>query len=446
MTDIAGFSTITIRYGKDGRPIDAQHADKLRSFAKDSGLSDLLVLSHGWNNTESEAMAHYEELGAALARQIGNVPPLAGSKIGLALVIWPSKAIEGWEEDGTGGQGGAAAAGTAQNETEIDPNDVVEQAIEDLGLAGDEADALRNAARAAIEDGEEFDAFFDTAAAAFAKAPPAPSAPDPEDGVDPVAEVDVPDENADEKVFDPERVKGRNAALRKLGREVGVKDGFSSGGAGAGGRGAGGAVVGALNILSFYRMKNRAGHVGSRGVAHTLAGLRVFAPGLRIHLSGHSFGARVLTMATLALNGSKQARPDTLCLVQAAFSHNSFSDRVPKPNGGFFRPVVGEDFVNGKMIVTHTRNDKAVFIAYSIASAAVGEQAANANASRFGGLGANGTQHTDEATNIKMQAPGAAYDFSTHDVYNLEASDFVSNHADVRNDGVAFTICSAMGA
>ncbi len=445
MSHIAGFPTITMRYGKDGGPLDPKHAEKLRSFVKNEGLTDLLVLSHGWNNTEKKAMEHYKELGAALARQSGNVASLAGRKIGLGLVIWPSQSVKGWDESDAGGHGGAAAAGPG-NDVELDPHKVVEDAIADLGLMQEEAEALREAAQAAIANEKKFEDFFAKAAAAFDTPDPVPQETDTPPEIDSVVDVSDPDERADKKILDPDKKAGRNAALRKAGRQAGAKDDFKSGGAGAGVKGAGSTVVGALNILTFYKMKKRAGFVGSRGVAHTLAGLRLFSDGLRIHMSGHSFGARVLTMATLALNGSKQATPNTLCLIQAAFSHNSFSPRVPKPQGGYFRPVVGKKFVSGKMIVTHTHNDKAVTIAYSIASAAAGQNAAAGAPSIFGGLGANGTQHTDEATGIKMQAPGSAYDFSSKEIYNLEASAFVSGHADVRNDGVAFAICSAMGA
>jgi hypothetical protein len=452
MTEISGFPTITMRYDKDGHPVQSDHRERLRAFVKDKGITDLLVLSHGWNNDDVEAMAHYTELGAALARQVAQVPSLAGRRFGLGLVFWPSKAIRGFDRDDPRGGGGAAASavtrqGAGAAGEAVDPEAMVEEAIADLGLPDDEAARLRAAAKAAIEDEDRFDAFFDEAVSAFSDADRGAAEVPTEPDVDPVVAVPDEAEEADTDLMNVQDTRPRQDALRREGRAAGAPEDFVGHGAGGGVRGAGNAVVGALNVLTFYTMKRRAGHVGSRGVASTLAGLRLFAPGLRIHMSGHSFGARVLTMATLALNGSHQARPNTLCLIQAAFSHNSFSDRVPPPKGGFFRAVVANRFVDGEIIVTHTLNDRAVHIAYSIASAAVREQASQARQpSRYGGLGANGTRHTPEAKNIRMLPPGTPYNFSSHDLWNLDASDFVSGHSDVRNDGVAFAICSAIGA
>ncbi len=59
----------------------------------------------------------------------------------------------------------------------------------------------------------------------------------------------------------------------------------------------------ALNLFTFYQMKNRAGVVGSIGLGPFLRGLESALPGMRTHLAGHSFGGR-LVVASVNGDGS----------------------------------------------------------------------------------------------------------------------------------------------
>lgn len=453
MADIADYPTIVLEFNKKGKATTNDHRQKLSAFVETRNLTDLVVLSHGWNNSQAEAMDHYKELGAAMKRQSSHFPDFANRRFGLALVIWPSKAIKGFETVDAQATGGGGAAATLplgtdpmEDVTPEDPTALIEAALAELELDDSSADKLRTVAQAALADENAFKDFLERFDAAFADTDAPDEGEPPEDGVE--EPIPVPEETTgdDVLVIDEPGSTTLFDMLDDVGNAAGEDDDWEGGAAGGTVKKAGNAVVSALNILTFYKMKRRAGYVGSRGVAMSLAGLRINAPALRIHMSGHSFGARVLTMATFALQGSGQARPNTLCLIQAAFSHNSFSPNVPGPSGGFFRDVVGKHYVDGTIIVTHTHNDKAVYIAYSIASAAVGQAAAFTGGapSLYGGLGANGTQHTPEASNINMHVPGQVYDFSTHSVWNLKSDQFISGHADVRNDGVAYAILSAV--
>lgn len=69
-------------------------------------------------------------------------------------------------------------------------------------------------------------------------------------------------------------------------------------------------------------MKDRAGHIGRSGLAPVLARLRAVAPGARVHLVGHSFGARLVTAAAA---GGAGGTVGSLSLLQAAFSHYAFA-------------------------------------------------------------------------------------------------------------------------
>jgi predicted alpha/beta hydrolase family esterase len=194
-----------------------------------------------------------------------------------------------------------------------------------------------------------------------------------------------------------------------------------------------------LNYTTYYEMKARAGEVGKNGVAKLIDGLP--AQVQRIHLIGHSFGGRVVSAAAA---NSKTDRIKSLTLLQAAFSHNGFS-RTEK---GFFRPVVDQKRIDGPILITHTQNDKAVGIAYPLASRLNGDRAAalgDAN-DPFGGLGRNGAQKMEQSETVTGQllAVGGNYTFQPRTFFNLEASSFIKSHGDVRGQQVAYALRRAI--
>ena len=113
-----------------------------------------------------------------------------------------------------------------------------------------------------------------------------------------------------------------------------------------------------LHALSFWLMKRRAGQVGERlgrellAPASTALGAR--AP--RVHLIGHSFGAKLVTSAVLG-----GVRPETLVLLQAAFSAFAFAEDVPgTKRPGFYRPVLAERMVAGRIVALRSDHDRAL--------------------------------------------------------------------------------------
>ncbi|HEX9965840.1 MAG TPA: hypothetical protein VGB04_12765 [Allosphingosinicella sp.] len=56
MQSIAGFPFLPLEFTKDGRPDSAQRQAMLAAAAGElAGVTDLFVLSHGWNNDMGEA-------------------------------------------------------------------------------------------------------------------------------------------------------------------------------------------------------------------------------------------------------------------------------------------------------------------------------------------------------------------------------------------------------
>jgi hypothetical protein len=140
-----------------------------------------------------------------------------------------------------------------------------------------------------------------------------------------------------------------------------------------------------------------------------------------------------------------------MSLLQAAFSHYAFSggyDDAKTP--GFYRNLITESRVSGPVIITHTRADKAVGLAYAIASRAMHQIAAamgDAN-DPYGGLGSNGAQKTAEAVDGTMPKAGMRFDrpLAKGTMTNLLADGLITSHSDVRNPNAAYSVLSACRA
>jgi hypothetical protein len=120
----------------------------------------------------------------------------------------------------------------------------------------------------------------------------------------------------------------------------------------------GGSSLGSLHALSFWLMKRRAGQVGERLgrelLAPAIAPLGDKAP--RLHLIGHSFGAKLVASAVLG-----GLRPESLVLLLAAFSAFAFAEEIPsKKRPGFYRPVVAERRVAGRVVALRSDHDRAL--------------------------------------------------------------------------------------
>ena len=169
-------------------------------------------------------------------------------------------------------------------------------------------------------------------------------------------------------------------------------------------------------------MKKRAGTVGAKGLAPLVDELAQQVE--RVHLVGHSFGGRLVAAAAA---NSATPKLHTLALLQAAFSHNGFS----KLRNGFFGSVAEKRRVAGPIFVTHTKNDRAVGVAYPIASR-VGRDNASALGDKddqFGAIGSNGAQQMQPgevaASAARLLAVGSAYDFQPGHFHNLDATAFI---------------------
>jgi hypothetical protein len=147
---------------------------------------------------------------------------------------------------------------------------------------------------------------------------------------------------------------------------------------------------------------------------------------------------------TAAAANSTTPKIRSMTLLQAAYSHNGLS----KTMKGFFRSVMEGQRVNGPILITHTKNDKAVGIAYPLASRINGDATAafGDENDKFGGMGRNGAQKMETGERVlgTLLAVGATYTFVAGKCFNLEASTFISSHGDVRGNEVAYALACAI--
>ncbi|WP_435975296.1 serine-threonine protein kinase [Streptomyces sp. Qhu_M48] len=129
-----------------------------------------------------------------------------------------------------------------------------------------------------------------------------------------------------------------------------------------------------LRQATYYVMKRRAGQVGEAGLGPLLGEVARAAPGLRVHLVGHSMGARLVAYALKGLPTG--ARPvASVTLLQGAFSHYAFAARLPHDAGrsGSLRDV--RQRVRGPVVACYSRHDTALGVMYPLASRLAGDSA-----------------------------------------------------------------------
>ncbi len=436
-----------VEFGRDGSLLSPLQESALADAIATPGATDLLCVSHGWNNDEAEAHALYAELLGNLDRAMSALgAPLAPRPLVL-LVYWPSKRFADEELI----PGGAASLDDAAEATIRQQIDLLVDAF--AGGDGHDAEVrtvllrLRELLPQIGADEAKQDEFVALVRSIFT------STANEEEGV-----------MLDDGFF----TESGRSVLERLAAPVSPPATAAAGGAGGvpdfgGGGGAASlgqaaslgnlfsglqrGVFNLLNLFTYYEMKERAGKVGKDGLAPLLARLATQKPGLRLHLCGHSFGGRLMASTLASLPAGAKVR--SLTLLQAAFSHWGFASRYDGATDGFFRPAFASERLAGPVLVTHTANDRAVGLAYPLASRLRRQVASGLGDANdpYGGIGRNGAQKTPEvdATRHALLAPGVRYGaFQPGHVYNLEASPFIANHGDVRNPAVAHALASAM--
>jgi hypothetical protein len=435
------FPYFPIQFDKNAKVI-APGDSALRALLKDPArkTTDLIVISHGWNNDMDEAEALYTELLTNVANLIkeGKVAGLAGRTFAVLGVLWPSKKFADSELI----PGNAAGVGDS-----VDVKALGSQ-LDSLqgGFDSQDEAATLKAMKALLPKLLN----SDTACEKFVKLARSlvkKSGSDSGEGIDRF--FSDPPLKVFKQLAKPVSFMPTSMADGTTGAAAGITG--SATGSGGFFSGIGSAARNVLNLTTYYQMKERAGLIGSQALNPLLRAIAKDHPTLRLHLVGHSFGGRLVTATSAGTVSTSIFKADSMSLLQAAFSHYGFAkDWDTKNHDGFFRRVVEMQAIKGPLIITHTTSDKAVGMAYPLASLLAGQNASvlGDKNSVYGGIGRNGAQRTPEAVEGNLLSVGGSYNFVKGKVYNLNAlnaaGDLIKSHGDVRNRDVAYAILSAI--
>lgn len=210
-----------------------------------------------------------------------------------------------------------------------------------------------------------------------------------------------------------------------------------------------------LRTASYYEMKNRAGVIGRSGLGPLVSRLVPAGGQPRIHLLGHSFGARLVAFALSGLPGDRRGAASpvkSLTLIQGAFSHFSFAQPMPidaARNGALTADRSG---VDGPLLATFSAADRAVGWWYPTASLLSHSDSESAEdlTYRWGAMGHDGYQQQD-ATEIALHPAGKPYAFDADRFYRLKSdaviaanqSAFSGAHSDIRHPEILWAVLAA---
>lgn len=448
----SGFECHALRFDRDcALTVDSELDALLARLAK-GDVTDLIVLSHGWRNDERDAAklyadilkCHRDELDRPAATAARDPLP-AGRTFAVAEVYWPSKK----SADPENIPGGAASLPAAGGDVAA-----VRALIDDFATlygpaAGPALDEMRSLAPKLETDAGARSRFVDLVRS-----------------LTPPASGDTLDQTGAFHALDPKTFWNN---IERPADDPGAGAGGATVLPGGGGAAAGGGAAGlddflggivhqvkdTLDIATFYTMKDRAGQVGVRGLNPALRKVRAQSPAVRVHLGGHSFGGRLVTATLLGAAGDPPLTVHTLALLQAAYSHFGLSENYTgstPPTPGYFAAVRARGQVSGPTIVTHSKNDKAVGMAYPIAARLAGQQASDIGdaSSLFGGMGRNGAQRTARTNPWKLAPTNETYDFVAGDLYNLCGDGVpgqpgvIAEHGDVAKPEIAHAWVAAI--
>jgi hypothetical protein len=415
MATINGMPYYEIDFNADGSLNTTGGGDGgLPAAVAQGGISDLFVLSHGWNNGITSARDLYQAMFTLLADQLG-AHRSTSAAVG---ILWPSllfpdddPASPATEAPSTGAQITAALApafpdqqahlttiGQLLDDKPQDPAKLTEFHSLVSGLVTTDPQGAEDAGESALLTAN-------TGAALGAAATLAPR-----------------------QAGDAQGLGNPFADLWSAGREL-------------------------LRTMGYYEMKNRAGVIGKNGLGPLLAALTAPA---RIHLMGHSFGARLAayTLAGLPPTYTGRTSPvKSLTLIQGAFSHFTFTSSLPFDSGRSGALAGCRNRVDGPLLATFTAADRAVGWWYPAASmlARQDSEAAADLAYRWGAMGHDGYQQQPAATVTPLANVGQPYNFTAGAFYALDSntviktiqSTFSGAHSDIRHPEVLWAVASA---
>lgn len=412
-----------IKFDKTGKCLSIQSQADLIAHIHNDHITDVIFYIHGWNNDYPTAKTRYEEFLAGVSsmaeRQPGHLP--SGFTLVFVGVIWPSTAFV-WPSE--------AAPDIAATGDDEAFDDVLSL------LADGDAEHLRASLRdrAALDAGD-----FARFATALAANLPPPDASEPD--ANPVAA-----EDAIAVWGELARVKGNPKSDGGFGgfggatMPVSPNEPLSAGGLFFDPR-----IL--LRAATVMQMKDRAGVVGAAGAANMLG--QLLNTKARVHLVGHSYGAKVVSTALVHQTSGKKAQ--SMLLLQPAVNHLAFAPNARDGQPGAFHEAF--DRLQRPLLATYSFHDfplHAIFHLILRRKADLGElQAAAEGISRYAALGGYGPQEylsekviLHDLPQVGVKLPNAA---NSVRMIGLNGKIGIGGHSDVNNDYIYWTFLTQLG-
>ncbi|MEI5521540.1 serine-threonine protein kinase [Streptomyces brasiliscabiei] len=422
-----------LTFDADG-DVDGGQRDRLLGGVGKRGVADLVVFAHGWNSDRSGATGLYSRFFApfpALAPQ---------ARLGYVGVLWPSMRFSDEPiPDFKPVPAVAPSRPTLDKNTrhgllEVFPGRavVVEQLARLLEQRPDDGPALEEFGRLVrllveVEPQGPQGAFTaDTLTAGVPEGTPGMLCGDAvtvcTDFAAALAEVETTEVPTGAAVTPPQAWDGAHELLRQA---------------------------------TYFAMKRRAGTVGERGLGRLLGQLAERAPKVRVHLVGHSFGARLVSFALRGLpEGVRTVKSVTL--LQAAFSHYAFAARLPHDSRASGVLNGQQKRIDGPLVCCHSKHDSALGTIYPLASRMAGDARTVLGLSvnsllgaKWGALGYSGVQAVKGTRSFRL-ADALKAQLPTAGCVNVDASAVVKRggapsgaHSDICHRELARVVLAA---
>ena len=432
-----------LQFDQNGQLTAPAQGDFLDEVAT-AGVTDLFAFSHGWGASADSARGLYDQMFPMIRNAAHG---LAGiGKIGFAGIYWPSlwfpptpatpppAAGAPQASDGApvGLSAGTAALSGADIASALAPGfaDPAQQAtLTQIGQLIDQGQAAAGSGEPDAAKQQRLEQISQLIKSLMP--PPAPDGEYEDSGETALLLTDDP-------VTDYQAAADAFGSAPSTGAQQDIGDWF--------GKAINGAKD-ALRVFSYNTMKARAGTVGQNGLGPLLAALHARSPAVRVHLIGHSFGARLVSFTLSGVGTPADSPVASLLLLQGAFSHWSFAHAQDNPFGSPGALNAYANRVHGPLAATHTIYDWAVGVWYPKASFLAQQDAQAVVADRWGGMGSDGFQAVKPAQDLAMPAQGGtSYGFTPGTFYRIDAASVINNttgepfsgaHSDIRKPPVA---------
>ncbi|MFH9074371.1 hypothetical protein [Streptomyces alboflavus] len=422
-----------LTFDADG-DVDAVQRDRLLSGAERERVTDLLVFAHGWNNDQRMARQLYRRFFTPFEQLAG-----AGVRLGYTGVFWPSirfpdEPIPDFEPSAAPT---AAAPGPPPAAPAPAPADdpALDRATRDLlahTFPGPQQAARLDRIAGLLQERAEVRSRLDEFGrlvrdlVAVRDTSPAHEFADDLGAGEPAMLTDDAVEVCEIFLAMLEDARGAqflDGVRKRLWR--GAKELLRQG--------------------TYYAMKRRAGAIGQLGLGPALGLLAGDVPGLRVHLIGHSFGARLISYGLRGMPARARC-VKSATLLQGAFSHYAFSPRLPhdRSRGGALAGV--ERRVDGPLVCCFSRHDDALGKLYPLASKLAGDSAGFLNLwERWGALGFDGFKAVDGARRVALGGALPARGCVSVDAAAVVRRGGPPNgaHSDICHAELAHAVCAA---